>query len=244
MRIFGLLGYPLSHSFSKSFFTEKFEKEKISDCRYENFSFEKISEAISFLKTQQGLSGLNVTIPHKVNVLEFLDDQSSVCQKIQSCNCIKIEGGKWIGNNTDVTGFSNSITPLLKPEHNNALVFGTGGASKAVCFVLEELQIPYQLVSRKPSSVGVLSYEDINVETIRTHPVLINTTPVGLYPHTEKAVPIPYHAITPGHLAYDLIYNPAETLFLRKAKEQGASIKNGEEMLIIQAEESWKIWNS
>lgn len=242
MKIYGLLGFPLSHSFSKSFFREKFEKEGISDCRYENFSVENIEKAVAYLKNLKKLSGFNITIPHKRNIMKFLDEASPVCRKIQSCNCVKITNGVWSGHNTDITGFSESISPLLKPLHARALVFGTGGASRAITYALEELGVQYQLVSRKPSR-EVMTYDDLTPEIIHTHHILINTTPVGQFPDIEKAIPIPYEGITSMHLAYDLIYNPEETLFLKKAKSQGATVVNGKEMLIIQAEESWRIWN-
>lgn len=243
MKIFGLLGFPLSHSFSKSFFSKKFEREQLADCIYENFSFEKIEEAIGFLKGFENLAGFNITIPHKLNILPYLDHLSPVCEAIQSCNCVQIKDGEWIGHNTDVIGFSKSLTPFLKSHHTRALVFGTGGASKAVTYVLEQLGIAYHLVSRKPDGENTLSYDDLDQELLRHHTVLINTTPLGMYPNVEQAIPINYSALGAQHLAYDLIYNPVETLFLKNAKAQGATIKNGEEMLIIQAEESWKIWN-
>lgn len=244
MRTFGLLGYPLSHSFSRSFFTEKFVKENIADSVYENFSFENIHEAVRHLKSLVNLAGFNITIPHKLNILPYLNFRSQACEAIQSCNCVKVEKGSWTGHNTDVIGFSKSLTPLLKPQHTKALVFGTGGASRAIVYVLGELGISYQMVSRSAGKSQTLSYDKLTPELIRSHPLLINTTPLGMYPDTDKALPIDYHALGPDHLVYDLIYNPAETLFLKNAKAQGATTKNGEEMLIIQAEESWRIWNS
>lgn len=241
MKRYGLLGFPLTHSFSKSFFTDKFQREGISGCRYDNFSIEHMDEAAHTLKSMEGLEGFNVTIPHKVNVMSYLDGMSEICAAIKSCNCVRILNGRWIGHNTDVIGFSRSLTPLLKPHHKNALVFGTGGASLAVRYVLEQAGIAYQLVSRNPSA-GQLSYQDLSEADIASHPLLINTTPLGMFPHVDGCVPIPYSGITSGHLAYDLIYNPAETTFLKRAKEQGATTENGRDMLIIQAEESWKIW--
>lgn len=243
MKTYGLLGYPLGHSFSRSFFTEKFEKEDFPDCRYENFSFENIDEGVLFLKKLDGLCGLNVTIPHKLQILPHLDEMSTTCEIIQSCNCIQIENGKWTGHNTDVTGFSKSLSPLIRDKHQKAVIFGTGGASKAVAHSLSEMGIDFTMVSRTKGE-HTLSYDEITGDIIADHHLLINTTPVGMFPHVDESIPIAYDAITKDHLAYDLIYNPEETLFLKRAKEQGAAIKNGHEMLIIQAEESWKIWNS
>lgn len=242
MRVYGLLGFPLSHSFSKSFFTERFKEEEISDCIYENFSFEKIEDAVLFLRANKNLKGFNITIPHKVGILKYLDKISPACTEIQSCNCVRIENEKWEGFNTDVTGFTNSISPLLQPFHKNALIFGTGGASKAVEYSLKQLGIAYQMVSRTTTH-GYLTYSDLSQDIINSHHLLINTTPLGMYPNVNECLPIPYQYITPKHLAYDLTYNPEETLFLKKAREKGAATKNGREMLIIQAEESWKIWD-
>lgn len=241
MNVYGLIGYPLTHSFSKSFFTEKFEKEKIADSRYDNFSFKALEDAIAYLKSMKNLRGLNVTIPHKINVMAYLDEVSEVCQEIKSCNCIKVKDGKWYGHNTDVPGFLNSLKPLLRPQHHKALVFGTGGASKAVVYALEQLGIDYKLVSRQASR-NQLTYETISEALLSDHKLLINTTPVGMFPEVEKTLPLPYHAVGNEHLAYDLIYNPDETLFLKKAKERGAAIQNGLPMLVLQAEESWRIW--
>lgn len=242
MKTYGLIGYPLTHSFSRSFFSEKFITERITDCTYENFSFEKIEDAITHLKNLSSLGGINVTIPHKRSVIRFLDDFSAVCREIESCNCIKITGNKWIGYNTDVTGFMQSIQPLLKSYHKNALILGTGGASKAVAYSFRKLGISYQYVSRNPSE-AMMAYEQLNRETLTSHTIIVNTTPLGMYPHINESPKIPYQFLTEKHLVYDLIYNPEETLFLKKARERKSVTKNGMEMLVIQAEESWKIWN-
>lgn len=242
MKTYGLIGKTLGHSFSKDYFTKKFEAEGLPDCVYQNFELAELAKGVGSLKILEGLCGLNVTIPYKTAILDYLDEVDEVCSRLGACNCIRIKNSHWKGFNTDVPGFEKSIKPLFKPYHNQALVFGTGGASKAVVFVLEELGIGYQLVSRKALS-GILTYQDISPEIIREYPVLINTTPVGMSPYQDGCIPIPYEAITTQHLAYDLIYNPEETLFLKKARQQGAVTKNGLEMLMIQAEESWKIWN-
>lgn len=243
MRMFGLLGFPLGHSFSKAYFTSKFQRENIRDCRYENFAFEKIDDAIRYLKELPDLAGFNITIPHKRNIIESLDVASGVCREIGSCNTVKVADGRWLGYNSDVVGFSKSLVPLLTEVHTKALVFGSGGASKSVAYVLKQLGISYKLVSRTPTP-ETWSYESLTTDIIASHTLLINTTPVGQFPHTDECIHIPYEGISSHHLAYDLIYNPSETLFLKKAGERGSTTKNGEEMLVLQAEESWRIWNT
>jgi shikimate dehydrogenase len=241
MRLFGLIGYPLTHSFSKKYFTQKFEKERMKDCRYELFSMVAINELINVLK-YPGLSGLNVTIPYKEKVLPFLDETDDVVKKIKACNCISIINGKLKGYNTDVEGFERSLKTLLKPHHTHALVLGTGGAAKAVEFVLRKLRIDLKYVSRKPS-VNNYSYEELTSAIIADHTLIINTTPLGMYPAITEAPPLPYEALAADHYLFDLTYNPEKSLFLQKGEERGAAIKNGYEMLVIQAEESWRIWN-
>ncbi|MCO6496117.1 MAG: shikimate dehydrogenase [Chitinophagaceae bacterium] len=243
MKTYGLLGYPLGHSFSRNFFKEKFEKEQIIGCEYVNFPFSDMKEAIDALRGNADLQGFNITIPHKVNILAYLDSMESVCAEIRSCNCVKVEQEKWRGFNTDVTGFENSLRPFLKPEHKKALVLGTGGASKAVNFVLQKLGIEVLEVSRMRRG-KILSYSDLDKEILATHTLWVNTTPVGMAPHTEETLPLDFNMLTPDHLVYDLIYNPEKTRLLQIAEEKGAAIKNGLEMLVIQAEESWSIWNS
>lgn len=242
-RVFGLIGYPLSHSFSRQYFTDKFQKEGGSDCSYEQFAIPSIEELKKVLQQNPGLEGLNVTIPYKEQVLSYLDEEDERVRQIGACNCIRIRDGKLKGFNTDATGFELSLKEQLLPQHNRALVFGTGGAAKAVRFVLDHLGIDFMYVSRKPS-FNSLSYEQVTPSLLAGYPLLINTTPLGMYPNTTQAVPIPYEAITDRHYLYDLVYNPAMTLFLQKGKEQGARVKNGYDMLVIQAEESWRIWNS
>lgn len=242
MKIFGLIGYPLSHSFSKGFFAEKFQKEGISDCIYENFPLEDISQFPALLEQQPNLRGLNVTIPYKEAVLPWLDELSPAAEQIKAVNCIQFHEGIRIGFNTDVMGFKKSLLPLLKPHHTNALVLGTGGAAKAVMFVLQELNIPYTVVSRRAQN-GVITYDTLDKDIMTAHTIIINTSPLGMYPQTDAAPPIPYDLITKHHLLYDLIYNPAETLFLQQGAAKGAAIKNGHEMLVLQAEASWDIWN-
>jgi shikimate dehydrogenase len=239
---FGLIGYPLSHSFSKKYFTEKFEKEGLNDHVYDLFPIASIDELPPVLSKHKDLVGLNVTIPYKQQVLKYLDD-SNLPKGVEACNCIKIENGKLTGNNTDITGFEVSFKELLKPHQKKALVLGNGGATAAVVYALKKLNIDYAIVSRRVHDGSTLTYNDVSVAVIKHHQVIINTTPLGTFPNVDECAPIPYEAITPQHYLFDLIYNPEKTLFLRKGEEKGATIKNGFDMLEIQAEESWKIWN-
>ncbi len=243
MKVFGLIGFPLSHSFSKKYFTEKFIRENISDCRYELFPLKDISAFPNLWKNNPDLMGVNVTIPYKEKVIPFLDSASDVVIKTGACNCIKKMNGVLKGFNTDVIGFEKVLLQNLKPNHRAALILGTGGAAKAVEYVLEKNGINYLLVSRNPKT-DQISYTDLDLELIRAHPLIINTTPVGMYPDIAASPDIPYEYITENHFLFDLIYNPAKTLFLQKGESQGAFIQNGEGMLVIQAEESWKIWNT
>lgn len=242
MRLFGLIGYPLSHSFSKKYFTEKFEREGLSDCRYEHFSIDDIGKLKNILAENPDLCGLNVTIPYKEQVLSFLHEKNDLVKQIKASNCISIVNGKLKGYNTDALGFEQSLKEKLKPQHKKALILGTGGAAKAVEFVLDKFDIKYKYVSRKPSAKNY-SYEQLTPAIIAAHKLIINTTPLGMYPATAEAPPIPYESLTADHYLFDLIYNPERTLFLRKGEEKGAAIKNGYDMLVVQAEESWKIWN-
>lgn len=242
MRLFGLIGYPLSHSFSKKYFTKKFEQEEITECCYDLFPLKTIDELLLLLRNNPELEGLNVTIPYKKQVLSFLD-ASNIPDGLDACNCINIIGGKLVGYNTDITGFESSIKPLLKSFHKKALVLGNGGATAAVIFVLKKFGIGFEIVSRKLHDDSTLTYKNINKKVIDENKIIINTTPLGMHPDTEACPDIPYQFISDKHLLYDLVYNPAKTLFLQKGEKKGATIKNGEEMLMLQAEESWRIWN-
>ncbi|HKZ65107.1 MAG TPA: shikimate dehydrogenase [Chitinophagaceae bacterium] len=242
MRQFGLIGYPLAQSFSQKFFTEKFEKENLADCRYDAFSIPSIDDLPDILKTNPELCGLNVTIPYKEQVLSFLDEKSALVKKIKACNCIKIKNGKLTGHNTDAPAFEQSFKEKLQPHHTKALILGTGGAAKAVEYSLKQLNISYKYVSRKPSAKS-FSYEQLTDALMQDYTLVINTTPLGMHPNIIEAPQIPYHALTPKHYLFDVVYNPSKTLFLQKGEKQGAAIKNGYEMLVLQAEESWKIWN-
>ena len=243
MRLFGLIGFPLSHSFSKGFFAEKFQREGITDCRYENFPIPTISEFQALWNDHPELEGMNVTIPYKQEVIPFLHHFSDAAKAIGAVNCIRRSGNELTGHNTDVIGFSRSLQPLLQPQHGKALILGVGGAAKAVKFALQQLGIAFTEVSRRDGE-GLLAYSAVNEAVMREHTLIINTTPLGMYPGVDAAPPIPYEFITADHLLYDLIYNPAETLFMKNGAERGAAVKNGHEMLILQAEASWEIWNA
>lgn len=247
MKKLGLIGYPLEHSFSKKYFTRKFKEEGLKDWKYELYPLVEIKKLPELLENIPELIGLNVTIPHKVAVIPLLDELDEEALKVGSVNTIKIlnnstTGRKYLkGYNTDISGFEKSLVPLLKEHHKNALILGTGGAAKSVKYVLQKLGIEYDLVSR--SDVFDYRYEDLNKRVMEEHSLIINTTPLGMHPETDKCPPIPFKYITKKHLLYDLIYNPEETLFLKRGKQQGAAIKNGLEMLYLQAEKSWEIWN-
>lgn len=243
MRRFGLLGYPLSHSFSQKYFTEKFAQLGLTDCVYENFSLPDMAAFADVLQSKKDLRGFNITIPYKKQVLAFVDEVSPVVKAIGACNCVNIKDGKRIGHNTDVVGFEQSLRPFLKAHHTRALVLGTGGASAAVVYVLQKLGIAVQYVSRTASERAI-AYEQVDEALLASHQLIVNTTPLGMYPNVEDCPPLPYQFITPLHHLYDLIYNPAETKFLAKGKAKGATVQNGQEMLVLQAEESWRIWNS
>ncbi|MEO6454569.1 MAG: shikimate dehydrogenase [Ginsengibacter sp.] len=244
MNLYGLIGYPLTHSFSQQYFTQKFEREGIMDCIYKNFPITSINEFPALLKANF-LKGLNVTIPYKEQVLQYVTSLSDDVKIIGAANTIIISGDNLFAYNTDVIGFEKSFTNLIKPDHKRALVLGTGGASKAVQFVLKKLDIEYLLVSRSDSANGnLINYDQLTRVIMKQYPVIINCTPSGMSPADNNCPDIPYHFITPDHYVFDLIYKPAKTLLLKKAEEQGAAIKNGYDMLIIQAEESWKLWNT
>jgi shikimate dehydrogenase len=241
---FGLLGKNISYSFSKGYFTEKFSTENLTDCTYENFDIPQINDFVTLLKENHlQISGMNVTIPYKEAVMPFLDKLSKKAAQIGAVNTIRFtRKGKLKGYNTDYHGFKKALKPLLQPHHKKALILGTGGASKGVAYALDELGIRHHFVSRI-SNEHSISYDQINAETFDEYQIIINSTPVGTSPNIEDAPLLPYEFFTEQHIAFDLIYNPAETAFLKKAKAQGAQIKNGLEMLVFQAEKAWEIWN-
>ncbi|MDL2255827.1 shikimate dehydrogenase [Parabacteroides sp. OttesenSCG-928-G06] len=242
---YGLIGYPLGHSFSKTFFNQKFNAEHI-DAEYVNFEIKEIKELKNVLRDNPELKGLNVTLPYKTQVIPFLDEIDEDAKRIGAVNVIKIKKGmfgkkKLVGYNSDIIGFKQSIEPFLNQSHRKALILGTGGASRAIFQGLKQLGIGSTLVSRTQREFGI-TYEDITPKTMEQYTVIVNTTPVGMYPHVDECPTIPYELLTPNHLLYDLLYNPDETLFMRKGKEQGATVKNGLEMLLLQAFAAWNIW--
>lgn len=240
--LYGIIGHPLSHSFSPAYFTEKFAKENIH-AKYKAFEFPNIHYFGEILKNHPELKGLNVTLPHKQTIIDQLDALSTEAAEIGAVNCIDIRDGILKGYNTDAIGFERSFSPLLKAHHQKALVLGTGGASQAIKYVLDKLHIPYLNVSRKKSAAAI-TYEEIDGKLLEEYTIIINTTPVGMYPHIEETPKLPFVFIYRNHLLYDLVYNPEETKFLSLGKAQGAAVKSGMEMLVLQAEASWEIWNS
>ena len=244
MKLYGLIGYPLGHSFSKKYFTEKFEREGLTDCSYELFPIPSIKEFPSLLDSNPFLKGLNVTIPYKQQVLEYVTGTTDAVNAIGAANTIKIIGNDLIAYNTDVIGFENSFVPQLKPFHKKALVLGTGGSSKAIQYVLKKLNIEFLLVTRSQGSgTGTINYSEIDEDILNEYQVIINCTPAGMYPNDDKYPQLPYQFISEQHYLFDLVYKPEKTVFLKKGEEHCAVIQNGYEMLLTQAEESWKIWN-
>ena len=243
MKQYGLIGKTLSHSFSKKYFEEKFKRENINAV-YENFELNDISQVEGLFSIHSNLCGLNVTIPYKEQIIPYLDEVDEQARKIGAVNTIYIdkETGKMKGYNTDVYGFKQSLKPFLENQHQRALILGTGGASKAVAYVLNELGITTAFVSRTPTADNQLSYDELNENILASFLLIVNTTPLGTFPNVDEKPTINYDAITPNHLLYDLVYNPAETAFLKEGKKRGALTINGEQMLQLQAEKAWEIW--
>jgi len=245
---YGLIGFPLAHSFSADFFNAKFQREGIA-ARYLNFEIEDIQEIQNILLHHPRLRGINVTIPHKESILQFLDEMTPVAKKIGAVNAIRVlrkqgrdDSFRLLGHNTDYVGFKESISPLLDPTlHRKALVLGTGGASKAVVNALSDLGIEWKYVSRSPG-VGRFVYDDLTPQVISEYRVIVNATPVGTFPRVDRCPDLSYEHLTPNHVLYDLVYNPERTLFLEKGEERGAMIKNGKEMLELQALAAWDFW--
>ena len=244
-KLYGLLGYPLVHSFSQNYFNQKFESENI-DAEYINFEIPDVGMLMEVVAENENLNGLNVTIPYKEQVIPFLDEIDPAASEVGAVNVIKFirrkDGLRLKGYNSDIIGFTDSIKSLLKPHHQSALVLGTGGAAKAVSYSLRKLGLDVQLVSRRKSA-NTLVYEELTKNDLKTHKVIVNTTPLGMYPNVDICPDIPYRYLTPQHLCYDLIYNPDETLFLKNSRQAGAQVKNGLEMLLLQAFASYSIWN-
>lgn len=241
MTKFGIIGYPLGHSFSQGFFTEKFARESI-DAQYLNFEIPDVAMLPDVLRNNPELRGLNVTLPHKQAVIPLLDEMSEEAKEIGAVNVIRVRNGKLKGFNSDIIGFTNSIKPLLMPHHKKALILGTGGASKAIRVGLNRLGVEWTYVSRSPRE-EMITYEDITAETLQAYTVIVNCSPVGMFPKVDAAPAIPYELLSPQHLLFDCVYNPEETLFMKKGREQGATVKNGLEMLHLQAVASWDFWN-
>ena len=241
-KTYGLIGKNISYSFSKTYFTQKFSKEGIDNARYLNFDIQSIQHFKKTLAAYPNLKGLNVTIPYKETIIPHLDKVSKKAKKIGAVNTIRIsKKGKLKGYNTDAYGFKKSIQPVLKSQHQKALILGTGGASKAIAYTLKKLAIKYQFVSR--SNDNHLSYHSLTPAIINEHQIIINCTPLGTHPNVNECPDIPYDTLSKNHILYDLVYNPKETLFLKKGAKKGAKTINGEQMLILQAKKSWEIWN-
>jgi shikimate dehydrogenase len=241
MKKYGLIGFPLSHSFSKKYFSDKFINENIQGVEYNSYPLEDITALSALLNSEPMLAGLNVTIPYKEQVIPFLDELSDEVKEIGACNCISIKGTTLKGYNTDVIGFEKSLKKKLKPYHQKALVLGTGGAAKAVYYILRKNQIPFLKVSRT-NGENQITYESLTKEIIESHQLIVNTTPLGMYPEVNSFPPIPYQYLGDQHYLFDLVYNPAKTIFLSRGEERGAAIENGADMLVDQAEASWDIW--
>ena len=247
MNTYGLIGYPLGHSFSRKFFTEKFAKEGI-DAQYLNFEIPSIEEFPEIIKNNPTLRGLNVTIPYKQQVMQYLDDISEEAKAIGAVNVVKCQLSTvncqlhLTGYNSDVIGFVNSIKPLLKPHHKKALILGTGGASKAIRYGLEKKLGMKTLFVSRSAREGMITYEEVTAEVLKEYEVIVNCSPVGMYPHVDECPALPYEAMNENNLLYDLVYNPLETLFMKKGAAQGATVKNGLEMLHLQAIASWEFW--
>ncbi|UZR92585.1 shikimate dehydrogenase family protein [Chondrinema litorale] len=247
MKLFGLIGYPLSHSFSKKYFTEKFQKEGINDAAYELFELKQIEELPELLESHSNLHGLNVTIPYKEKVKKYLDDIDAAAEEIGAVNVIKINNGKLKGYNSDYFGFKNSLISFLdnKVENKKALILGTGGAAKAVKVACKNLAIEFLSVSRKEiDDSAYITYQDIDKSLLEEYTLIVNTTPLGMSPKIDTYPDLPYSKLTSQHYLYDLVYNPDVTAFMQKGQENGAKVINGLDMLIMQAEEAWRIWNN
>jgi shikimate dehydrogenase len=238
---YGIIGYPLAHSFSPAYFRKKFEMLGI-DATYDTFPLANITDFPALLATHSDIRGLSVTIPHKEAVMSYLDALDETAKQVGAVNCISIKNGTKTGYNTDVIGFERSLVPLLQSQHTNALILGTGGAAKAVAYVLKKLGISYLSVSRS-KGVDRFSYEEITPEIIQTHKLIINASPAGMLPHVDTYPPLPYGVMNDQHLLYDLVYKPEETKFLSLGKTQDAITKNGLEMLYLQADAAWEIWS-
>ncbi|MEM9820997.1 MAG: shikimate dehydrogenase [Bacteroidota bacterium] len=240
--LYGLIGYPLSHSFSKRYFSQKFEKEGIEGHDYDLFPLTQIDQLPNLIVQYPNLKGLNVTIPYKELVFDYLDEVDEAAAEVGAVNTIKISDGRLKGYNTDVYGFEQSLVKWLKPLPAKAMILGTGGAAKAVAYVLRRLGIDFLKISR--GNKGDLTYGALNVQHLADYPLVINTTPLGMSPQIDTCPDLPYFHLAESNVLYDLVYNPEKTLFLKRGQEQNCQVKNGLEMLYLQAEKAWEIWNS
>lgn len=240
---FGLVGKNISYSFSKGYFKDKFSDLNLEGYSYENFDLLQIDEFPDLVKSNPNIKGLNVTIPYKQEVISYLDEMDDQAKEIGAVNTIKFDGNRLIGYNTDAYGFQHSIEPFLKPHHTKALILGTGGASKAIVFVLRKLGIEVTYISRNPDTTQI-GYDDLNQAVLDSHSILVNCTPLGTHPNVNEKPNVPYSHITERHLLFDLIYNPKKTAFLKEGEQRGAAVVNGLRMLQLQADKAWKIWNS
>ena len=245
MRKFGLIGYPLGHSFSKKFFTEKFAREGRSDCQFELYEFPEVADFLALIQQEKGLEGLSVTIPYKEQIIPYLDALDRACERIGAVNCIRIRDGKKVGFNTDYLGFKQSLQAWLGDAIPSALILGTGGASKAVQQALRDLGVAYRIVSRSKQA-RQLTYQDLSEDKtwLENHPLLINTTPLGTFPKVEGIPELPLEQLNGRHFVYDLVYNPPITRLMQECMDRGGKAKNGQDMLELQAEAAWSIWNS
>lgn len=244
MHLYGLLGYPLTHSFSQRYFTEKFKEMRLTESHaYQNFAIPSIEQFPQLLNEHPFLKGFNVTIPYKKQIIPFLGEMNDAVREMGACNCVQIKDGKLFGYNTDIIGFEQSLQPFLRPSHSHALILGTGGAAAAVAYVLRKIKIPYLFVSRKEADLTI-QYNQVDAAVLKKHTLIINTSPVGQYPDIAASPDIPYESLGPDHHLFDLIYNPETTRFMELGLQQGATVQNGFKMLVLQAEESWRIWNS
>ncbi len=244
MRNYGLIGKDISYSFSKNYFSIKFNDENIKDATYQNFDIAAITNFKDRVLSTKGLAGLNVTIPYKETIIPYLDSLDKKAKQIGAVNTIKLtKKGKLKGYNTDIYGFKKSLKPHLKKHHQKALILGTGGASKAIAYVLNKLKIEFHFVSRQASKNVSYTYDLLTQDIINDHQIIINCSPVGTFPNVDQAPILPYDGISSKHILFDLIYNPSQTLFLKQGKQQGATTINGYDMLVFQAEKAWRIWN-
>jgi len=246
VKLLGLIGKSLKHSFSKKWFSQKFENEGISNYLYCNFELDSIESFPEFLKSNLNLVGFNVTIPYKESIISYLDDLSNEARLVGAVNCVLVEPGsqKTIGHNTDVYGFASSIKPFVEPKHERALILGNGGAAKAVKFALQNLGIKVLIVTRNPKNENEISYQEVTDNLLKHFLLVVNTTPLGTFPDILEMPPINLNGITKEHIVYDLIYNPSKTLFLQTAEEKGATVFNGYDMLKLQAEKAWQLFKN